>query len=172
MNALPAVADSLSPEQLLQHLDQGRLWAVGVADFTDVAHAYQQALLVRQLRLDRGEQPRGFKIGFTNRNIWPRYNVYGPIWGTVWNTTLTFCEGHTSLPLTGLCQPRIEPEAVFGMASSPAVGATLDELFTSIDWVAPGFELVHTHRQDWKFTAADAVADSGLHGRLVVGTTC
>ena len=32
-----------------------------------------------------------------------------------------------------------------------------------------GFEIVHTHFAEWRFTAADTVADFALHGRLVVG---
>ena len=125
----------------------------------DVSAAYQNALAVRDLRIARGEVPRGFKIGFTNRNIWPRYNVYAPIWGTVYDTTLTFCDGHGAVSLTSSCQPRIEPEAVFGMKSTPTINASLDDLFETIDWVAPGFEVVQSHLPDWKFKAADTVAD-------------
>ena len=84
----------MTPDTLLQHIDQGSLWpAESVASIpNDVALAYQTALQVRQLRVQRGEQPRGFKIGFTNRSIWERYQVFVPIWGTVWNTTLTHAD--------------------------------------------------------------------------------
>ena len=157
----------MSPELLLRHLDQGTPWAAGCG--VSVAEAYDRALSVRQLRLQRGEQPRGFKIGFTNRTIWQRYGVYGPIWGTVWNTTLTFCDGDGELSLNGLCQPRIEPECVFGVRATPPARATLDQLLACVEWIAPGFEIVQSHMPDWKFTAADTVADSGLHARLLVG---
>lgn len=157
--------------QILQHNDDATLWTPevqsGIAD--DVAHAYQCALAVRRLRQQRGEMPRGFKIGFTNRSIWPRYNVFAPIWGTVWDTTLTHCDGEASLNLAGRCQPRLEPEAVFGFRATPVAGATLDQLFDCIEWVAPGFELVQSHAPDWKFTAALSVADGGLHSHLLVG---
>ena len=43
------------------------------------------------------------------------------------------------------------------------------ELAACIDWVAHGFEIVHTHFDAWKFQAADTVADFALHGRLCVG---
>jgi len=135
----------------------------------DMPAAYQKALAVRQLRLARGEQPRGFKIGFTNRSIWARYAVFAPIWGTVYDSTLHFCEGQAKLNLSGICQPRIEPEVVFGMRETPLPGATLDDLFAAIDWVAPGFEIVQSHLPDWKFQAADTVADGSLHARLLVG---
>ncbi len=35
--------------------------------------------------------------------------------------------------------------------------------------MAHGYEIVHTHFPGWKFSAAQAVADGGLHGRLLVG---
>lgn len=158
----------MNPDQILQHCDKSVLWP-GTLESTDVAAAYQAALQVRRLRIARGEQPRGYKIGFTNRSIWPRYNVAAPVWGTVWNTTLAFCEGDATLALAGRCQPRIEPEAVFGMRATPAPHATLDALFDSIEWVAPGFEIVQSHAPDWKFNAATAVADGALHSHLLVG---
>ena len=157
----------MTPELLLRHNDEATLWAAGCG--LDVGTAYERALSVRQLRLRRGEQPRGYKIGFTNRTIWDRYGVYAPIWGTVWNTTLSFCEGEGELSLAGTCQPRIEPECVFGLKATPPARAGLDELLGCIEWLAPGFEIVQSHCADWKFTAADTVADSGLHGRLLVG---
>jgi 2-oxo-3-hexenedioate decarboxylase len=161
----------MTPQELLEHIDNGQLWPTqcGGANFSELPAAYQTALAVRALRMARGETPRGFKIGFTNRQIWQRYQVFAPIWGSVWNSTLAFADGDSSVSLDRLCQPRIEPEAVFGLKATPAPNAGLDELFAAIDWVAPGFELVQSHRPDWKFTAAQTVADSGLHGRLLVG---
>jgi 2-oxo-3-hexenedioate decarboxylase len=82
---------------------------------------------------------------------------------------LHLCEGVDRLSISKMCQPRIEPEIVFGMRHTPAPGETLEDLFDAIEWLAPGFELVQTHLPNWKFKAADAVADGGLHGRLVVG---
>ena len=165
----------MKPENLLHHLDSGTLWptpALGTArPSLDVAYA--SALAVRALRTARGEQPRGFKIGFTNRTIWPRYNVYAPIWSTVWDRTLQHGDGadecESTVSLAHTCQPRLEPETVFGMKATPKPNAALDELFDSIAWVAPSFEVVQSHLPDWKFDAADTVADSGLHARLVVG---
>jgi 2-keto-4-pentenoate hydratase len=156
----------MTPEDILRHNDDGTDWPGGCG--LEVGVAYERALSVRQLRIARGEQPRGYKVGFTNRTIWPRYGVYSPIWGTVWDSTLSFCEGEGELDLRGTAHPRIEPETVFGLARTPPARASLDDLFDAIDWIAPGFEIVQSH-QDWKFTAADTVADGGLHARLLVG---
>jgi 2-keto-4-pentenoate hydratase len=157
----------MTPAQLLEHYDNASLWPEGSG--LDVPAAYQRALAVRALREARGEKVRGYKIGFTNRTIWARYEVYGPIWGPVYDTTVSTCDGQGSVALAGTSQPRLEPECVFGMARTPPAGATLDSLWACIDWVAPGFEIVQSHRADWKFTAADTVADGALHARLLIG---
>ncbi len=160
----------MTPQQLMDHGDQARLWPDDGSDaFASLPQAYQLALAVRALRCARGEQPRGYKVGFTNRNIWQRYGVFAPIWGTVWNSTLRHERDGQTLPLAGLCQPRIEPELVFAFRETPPAGASLDALVQALDWLAPGFEIVQSHRRDWKFTAAQTVADGALHGRLLVG---
>jgi 2-keto-4-pentenoate hydratase len=164
MTSYPA---PMSPHAVLEHLDQGREWPHGSGLSLDAAYA--QALQVRQHRIARGELPKGYKVGFTNRTIWPRYNVFAPIWGTVWDTTLTLCEGESPVTLARTCQPRLEPEVVFGLKAAPPEGASLDDLFHAIDWVAPGFEVVQSHLPDWKFEAPDTVADGGLHAHLLVG---
>jgi 2-keto-4-pentenoate hydratase len=139
----------------------------------DVPLAYATALAVRAVRSGRGEAPVGYKVGFTNRTIWPRYGVYGPIWGTVWDNGLVRVDASAPnegvLSLQGLCEPRIEPEIVFGLRAAPPPDCTAEQLVAATEWVAHGYEIVHTHFPGWKFSAAQAVADGCLHGRLLVG---
>jgi 2-oxo-3-hexenedioate decarboxylase len=73
------------------------------------------------------------------------------------------------LSLNGICQPRIEPEIVFGFKETPKSDATIEDIYKSLEWIASGFEIVQSHMPDWKFEAADTIADGGLHGRLIVG---
>jgi 2-keto-4-pentenoate hydratase len=162
-------APFVNPQDILHHLDRATLWPQRPpgATFDDVPAAYQVALAVRALRVARGEKPVGYKIGFTNRTIWPRYAVFAPIWGTVYDSTLVRDGG--AVPVRGLCQPRLEPEVAFGIAHSPPTQPTLEHLFPCIEWLAPSFEIVHSHQADWKFSAAETVADGALHGRLWVG---
>lgn len=163
----------MTPQSLLDHQDHGRIWPLSSGEVcgADLATAYRTALAVRQLRVDRGERPVGYKIGFTNRTIWERYKVYAPIWGTVWDTTLIRCDGQGEIDLSNTCQPRLEPEIVFGFKAIPKADAGLDDLFDAIEWVAPGFEVVQSHLPDWVFNAADTVTDGALHARLLVGRT-
>lgn len=163
----------MTPTELLSHIDDARLWPCvsGAVAEGDLDKAYQLALQVRDLRQARGERPAGIKIGFTNRTIWPVYNVHAPIWGTVWDTTVHEmpASGLAIASLDRLCQPRIEPEVVFALKKNLAATPSMDDLFDAIDWLAPGFELVQSHLPDWKFAIADTAADSGLHGQLWIG---
>lgn len=155
--------------ELLAARAQARL--LKLPDGLDLPAAYRVAALIDQQRQAAGEQPRGWKIGFTNRSIWPRYGVHQPIWARVWDSTVTLLEGtEATVSLAGLVQPRFEPEIVFGFARTPAPGADTSKLAACLAWVAHGVEIVHTHLADWRFSAAaEPVADFGLHGRLVVG---
>ncbi|MBI5721185.1 MAG: hydratase [Burkholderiales bacterium] len=136
----------------------------------DTATAYAVSERLRQMRVARGERTVGWKIGFTNRGIWERYGVCEPMWAPVWDTTTELLAGaECRLSLAGLSQPRLEPEVVFGLAQTPRPGMTLDELRACVEWVAHGFEVVHTHFEGWRFTAPDTAADFALHGRLRVG---
>ncbi len=158
--------------QMLQAWDGAQCVPLPSAEPAGLNHdtAYVVAERLRALRMARGERPVGWKIGFTNRSLWPRYGVDRAMWAPVWDTTLRLLDGNEGhLSLAGLCQPRIEPEIVFGMRSAPRAGMSLDELQGCIDWVAHAFEIVHTHYEGWRFTPADTAADFALHGRLFVG---
>lgn len=135
--------------------------------------AYRVAAAIEARRIDAGERPAGWKIGFTNRSIWERYRVHQPIWGRVWDSTLTLLDDgvtEVEVSLHGLVQPRFEPEIVFRFRQAPQAGMDEQALLACIEWVAHGVEIVHTHFDGWQFGgAADTVADFGLHGRLIVG---
>jgi 2-keto-4-pentenoate hydratase len=141
----------------------------------DLHAADRVAIETERRRRAAGERPLGWKIGFTNRTIWPRYGVHEPIWARVWDTTTMLLDGtEVELSLKGLVQPRIEPEIVFGLAADPCADGVVDDddrvLQHRLAWVAHGVEIVHTHIDGWRFDGpADPAADFGLHGRLVVG---
>jgi 2-oxo-3-hexenedioate decarboxylase len=157
--------------EALAAIDHGRQ----IAPFSSRAplsldDAYRATAAMRQTRLARGERAIGRKFGFTNRTIWPEYGVYAPMWGYVYDRTLrNLADIGNAFPLTGLCEPRIEPEIVFGLARAPSPGMDDVALMSCIEWVAPGFELVQSIYPAWKFSAADTVAANGLHAVLLIG---
>jgi len=133
------------------------------------AAGYEAAAALHRHRLAGGWKALGRKIGFTNRTIWPRYGVYEPIWGTVYDRTLTLAKDeHATVRLRGLMNPRIEPEICFGLKRAPR-GASAEALLDAIEWVAHSIEIVQSRFPSWKFQLADCTAVNGLHGHLVVG---
>lgn len=136
----------------------------------DLPSAYAVAQLIHGVRVSDGAAPVGRKIGFTNSDMWALYGVRDPIWAYVYDRTVT------PLAMTGgICsvgqfaEPKIEPEIVFHFHSAPPVGTDLPVLLASVDWVAHAFEIVQSHFPGWRFQAADTVADSSLHGTLLLG---
>lgn len=167
------------PDLLLAAADHGQSLPPGVAgdaESADIHQAFAIQAAIGALRRSRGDTPVGYKIGFTNRLIWPLYGVKQPIWGPVWQTTLhDMTDAQASISLARLAEPRLEPEIVIGLIESPPPQAdastpeALAALLACIGWVAPGFEVVHSIWPNWRFNAAQAIAAQSLHGGLWVG---
>lgn len=136
----------------------------------DVASAYAVARLIHEARLAEGAVPAGRKIGFTNPEMWSAYGVHEPIWAYVYDTTVAPLPGpHTTCGIGRFAEPKIEPEIVLHFSVAPPVGGNLSAILECIDWIAHGFEIAQSHFPGWKFQAADTIADSGLHGTLLIG---
>jgi 2-keto-4-pentenoate hydratase len=161
---------ALSPLSILAAYDHARsLGDQRSQPLNDFAQAQRIARDITQLRLARGEKPVGYKIGFTNRNIWPLYGVSRPIWAPLYDTTVTHLPGDSvQIGLGRFVEPRLEPEIVIGLKTTPR-DDSLAAIEEAIAWVAHGFEIVQSHFPNWKFTAAEAHASQGLHGALLIG---
>ncbi len=145
-------------------------YSESVADF-DSDLAYDVAAEILKLRRARGEAVVGRKIGFTNTNIWPEYGISAPIWGYVYDTTVRYAPDNRGVQsLKGALQPKIEPEIVLRLRAAPRPGMSEEQLADCIDWVAHGYEVVHSLYRGWQFKGADTIAAFGLHGVLIVGT--
>lgn len=132
--------------------------------------AYGVADAVMKTRIARGEKVVGWKIGFTNRNIWDEYGVHAPIWGAMYDTTVREIADPSECVLSRLAEPRIEPEIVLRLARRPEPGMDENALMDCIDAVGHGFEIVQSIYPGWKFRAADTVAACALHGRYIHGS--
>lgn len=171
----------LTAQNLLNAMDQSQYAAPAQRDrLDDLSQALKIQSEVNQIRLDRGEKPVGFKIGFTNREIWPIYGVSHPIWAPIWDTTVYQSDAGPSVqiadinlnsvgkPLSGFILPRLEPEIVLGLRHAPA-SSSLEDVADAIEWAAHGFEIVQSPFAEWSFTASEAFAAQGLHGALLIG---
>jgi 2-oxo-3-hexenedioate decarboxylase len=165
-------ATNLAKELIDLH-DQPRLVPPFSARFPGLTAetGYAAARQLHAHRLAQGWKLAGRKNGFTNRGLWERYGVNGPMWGAVYDRTLSFArENKAVLSLEGLLQPRIEPEVCFKLKAPPPRTRNPALLLESIEWIAHSIEIVQCSHPGWKMTLPDCVADNALHGRLVVGT--
>lgn len=136
----------------------------------DLRAAYVVMQLDHEARLRDGAMAVGRKIGFTNPAMWDICGVREPIWSYVYDKTLDRTpDGNFICRIDKFCEPRIEPEIVFHFRAKPPDGADGQTVMECVDWIAHAFEIVQSHFPDWKFQAADTVADGGLHARLLLG---
>jgi 2-keto-4-pentenoate hydratase len=168
-----ASREPLSAMDLLDAYDEGR--SIDRTRFLGLANLNEAESLQRrcvEMRIVRGEQPVGMKIGFTNRNIWPLYNVSHPVWAPVFRETVIYSPtNEIDILLKRVCEPRLEPEIVLGFKNGvvPA-SSSMDDVFAALEWVAHGFEIVQSPFPNWKFTVAEACAAQGLHSQLIIGS--
>jgi 2-keto-4-pentenoate hydratase len=127
---------------------------------------YDVGRLLHQEALAAGSLPVGIKIGFTNKAVWSQLGLDRPFWAPMYDTTVT---DKREVSLGGLVAARIEPEIVVGFRTDLQSGASLADVCAAVSWAATGFEIVQCHYPGWEMAPADAIADSGLHGLLVVG---
>ncbi len=122
---------------------------------------------IYRLQKTKGVEMAGKKIGFTNQSIWPAMGLGHPIWARLYTETI---KTQPELSLKNMASPKIEPEIVFRLSKDLA-GKNLEagQIMEAMEWIAFGYEVVDCNFPGWKFEAADAVADFGLHAALILG---
>lgn len=139
-----------------------------------LADAYDIAQRVLAIRTAQGETAIGRKIGFLTPGMTPAYgapHASGTLfWGTLFDATVHYVDqDHCIQSLARALQPRIAPQIVFRLASTPAADAGPEALADCLEWIAHGVEIVVCPFPDWQCEVADAIAAFGLHGALLVG---
>ncbi|TDB98447.1 4-oxalocrotonate decarboxylase [Actinomadura sp. 7K534] len=124
------------------------------------AYAVQRAGI--ELRRRRGERLAGVKMGFTSRAKMVQMGVDDVIWGLLTDRMLA----ESSVDVSGLIHPRIEPEIAYLIGRevrSPA------EAESAVAGVAVGFEVLDSRYSDFKFTLPDVIADNASAARFGFG---
>lgn len=137
----------------------------------DLDAGYQVGRILHERLTARGFRPVGRKVGFTNPATWAQFRVTQPVWAHLYRQTVhPATAGVVRLSLRGMVAPRLEPEVVLKLRSPvPAGDPSVEDLAACVEWAAIGFEVVDSHYPGWGFTAAEAVADFGVHAALAVG---
>jgi len=130
----------------------------------DINIAYQVAKEICEARNLQGEKLEGIKVGFTNMNIWKRYNVNVPIFGPMYSTTVK--DYNDKLNINKYLEPKFEPEIYFKLNKYPSSKMTDQELLDCCSHFGIGIEIVQSVFKGWEFSAPDAIAAFGLHGQF------
>ena len=145
----------------------------------DLDDAYRVQAAWRRLRLDRGEQLVGHKIGLTSRAMQAAMNITTPDSGFL--TDAMVFEAGDSIPAADHLDAMIEVELAFVLATdldidsveSPDFG--IDDVLAATDYVTPALELIaaRTFRRDPATgvtrTVVDTIADTAANAGIVVG---
>src|SRR5215471_1337477 len=116
-----------------------------------LAQAYRVTPRLRAAFEARGERITGRKIGFTNRQMWKAFGVKSPIWGYTTSHTTRQLADVAVISLNDFCEPRIEPEIMFGLSAAPRPAMSDSALIDCVEWVALGYEIVQSIFANWKF---------------------
>ncbi|OXM71050.1 4-oxalocrotonate decarboxylase [Amycolatopsis sp. KNN50.9b] len=123
----------------------------------DVRTAYAVQDEALRLRLARGEKLIGLKLGLTSKAKQERMGVDRPV--MAWLTDAMVLPAADPLPK--LIHPRAEPEIVFVLGSRLAgPGVTAATAMEAVDRVYGGIEVIDSRYEDFRFAAADTIADN------------
>lgn len=137
----------------------------------DLADGYQVAGIVACRRAARSPVI-GRKIGFTNPALWEKAGLTQPVWGSMFEETVTRAGADGDAPaidMAGSVEPKIECEVVVVLRSVPERGARGAAVAHHVSEIGLGFEVVDSPYPGWNMRPADAVATGGIHHGLAVG---
>jgi len=168
---------SFDPIPIAEEIIAARAARARLAPFTDRVpgfgfdEAYQVAGIIACRRAARSPVT-GRKIGFTNPSLWEKAGLGRPVWGNMYEETVTRAGPAGETPaasMAGSVEPKIECEVVVVLRSVPERGDRGAAVARHVAEIGLGFEIVDSPYPGWNMTPADAVAAGGLHHRLAVG---
>jgi len=124
---------------------------------------------LRRLRRGDGRRVVGLKVGYASRAVWRALKLQTLVWAAMYDDSVRqSAAGAASIDVSHMIAPKIEPEIILKMAR-PALPGDPSAALESVEWIAPGFEIIDCPFPEWKFQPADFVAAFGLHAALIVG---
>lgn len=100
-------------------------------------------LKLRRQRLDAGDRPLGWKVGFGAPAMLERFKISGPLVGFL--TQSARIEPGGAVSLAGWAKPVAEPEVAVHIGRDVPAGADLDTAAAAIAGISPAIELVDLH---------------------------
>ncbi len=168
---------SFDPTAIAEEIIAARAAGGRLAPFTGrvsgfgLAEAYQVAGIVACRRAARSPVV-GRKIGFTNPALWEKAGLTQPVWGSMFEESVTRTRPGGQAPaisMAGAVEPKIECEVVVVLRSTPEKGDRGAAVARHVAEIGLGFEVVDSPYPGWNMRPADAVAAGGIHHGLAVG---
>lgn len=132
----------------------------------DMQSAYYVQELVDARRIEAGEQPIGWKLGYTSQAMRREMGVDSPNIGTLTDAMLL----NDGADVGGdLVQPRVEPEIGLRLRHDLSGPVTEEEALGAVGEVTACLEVVDSVWRDYRFRIEDNTADGSSAARVVVG---
>ncbi len=139
-----------------------------------IEDAYTIQSAWRDLRLARGEEIVGHKIGLTSRAMQAAMNITTPDSGFI-TDAMVFAPNST-LVAAEFCDPKIELELAFTLATDLAgTDLSVDDVLDATEYVQPAVELIaaRSFRKDPSTgrtrTVVDTIADNAANAGIISG---
>lgn len=135
----------------------------------DVQDAYRVAMLVADLKIERGQVIKGHKIGLTSKPMQELAGAAEPDFGYLFAEW--FVDEGSTIPMSQCNRPLVEVELAFVLGEAlqgPYV--TTADVIRATDFILPALEIV-----DSRYTGygpkmlIDSISDAASCGRIVVG---
>ena len=130
----------------------------------DDAYAIQRA--GNALRVERGENVIGWKLGYTSLAMRSQMGIDQPNYGPLTDAMLVAHEGAVD---PSLIQPRVEPEIGLRFNRSLPADANLDEVLAAVADAFACLEIVDSVYPDYRFRLEDNTADGSSAAQVVIG---
>ncbi len=131
-------------------------------------YAIQAEVVVRKVAA--GQRVIGAKLGLTSVAKQQQMGLSEPVYGVLLSAGVH--AGEAPLVVSELIHPRVEPEIVLQLGADLAgPGVTAADVLDATVGVGCGLEIIDSRFADFRFTAADVVADNTSAARIVLGPT-
>ncbi len=131
-----------------------------------LAEAYAIQGQVTALRLARGEQVIGWKLGYTSLAMREQMGVESPNYGPL--TDAMVLPSGSAVP-SGALQPRVEPEVGLVIGRRLSAAASLQDVLDACSTAVACLEVVDSVWTDYRFSLEDNTADGSSAAWVVVG---
>ena len=168
-----AAAEAQRLDESESSATQMRQTTVDYPDLTiDDAYVIQAAW--RELKVVRGEQIVGHKIGLTSRAMQQAMNITTPDSGFI-TDAMVFAPDST-LEAAAFCDPKLEIELAFTLSTDlSGAGLTVDDILDATEYVQPAVELIaaRSFRSDPTTgrtrTVVDTISDNAANAGIISG---